>query len=228
MAGPLKTRKEAKREGARQVTEARRELVACCATGNWSGAAMFALDCGLSELMPALLYDAWQQGRITADELPSAMQEVWVHNCRPVLPVGERAWVRMFKASGFFFGSVQVIRNDERIVPAFEHLEAQPTEPLTIWRGAGLAHAGRGMSWTAHRNCAVHFAERYAAYRGDQGVWKATVPPVAVLALFGDEREQEVVIDPNMLRGRVSLDERIAEKIDEGRRGQVQRVISGA
>lgn len=73
----------------------------------------------------------------------------------------------------------------------------------------------------------MQFAEDAAA-RGEAGVWKATVPPQAVLALFGDEREQEVVVNPNMLRGRVALDERIPEKVDDERRDADRRGSSPA
>ena len=43
---------------------------------------------------------------------------------------------------------------------------------------------------------------------GDEG-GPELVPPRAVLALFGDDREQEVVVNPNMLRGRIEFDETI-------------------
>jgi hypothetical protein len=199
-----------------------------CDAGDWEGAARFALDSSLSNLMPALLYDAWQQGRITTDELPAAVQEVWVHNPRPVRLIGERAWVRMFTATGFIVVSVDVIRNGERIAPAFGHPEVHPTKPVTIWRGAGLATKGRGMSWSVHRDCAVAFAQRYARHWGEHAVWKATVPPRAVLALYGDEREQEVVVNPNMLRGRVALDERIADRSTMNTGSSCKGIISGA
>ena len=33
-----------------------------------------------------------------------------------------------------------------------------------------------------------------------------------MLAVFGDPREQEIVVNPSMLRGRIVLDERLAAK----------------
>jgi hypothetical protein len=41
---------------------------------------------------------------------------------------------------------------------------------------------------------------------------RAVVPPRAVLAMFGDEREQEIVVNPNMLTGRIALDEKVAAR----------------
>ena len=49
--------------------------------------------------------------------------------------------------------------------------------------------------------------QTWTARHVDAGVFSATIPVCAVLAVFGDEREQELVVNPNMLRNRVVLDE---------------------
>lgn len=231
MARSPNTREERRREEAQKKVQTRPDLDALCAKGDWESAAYLARYAYLSAEMPVMLYAAWRQGRITVDKLLPAIQAIWVHNRHPVPPIGERAWMRMFKAAkaaGFTGISENVTRENKRIVPAFEHLAEQPTAVLTIWRGAGLATNGRGMSSTVHRKLAVQFAEEYAAEGREQAVWKATIPPGAVLARFGDEREQEVVVNPNMLRDRVSLDQRITEQVDHEHRARLQRIISGA
>ncbi len=58
-----------------------------------------------------------------------------------------------------------------------------------------------------NRQYAVPFAKRWTARHVDAGVFSVTIPVCAVLAVFGDAREQELVVNPNMLRNRVVLDE---------------------
>jgi len=68
--------------------------------------------------------------------------------------LGERAWLRLFKA-GFFSVTVDPARSgDDR------RRADQPTGPVEAWRGASLRSKGRGMSWTLYRECAVPFAKR--------------------------------------------------------------------
>jgi hypothetical protein len=119
----------------------------------------------------------------------------------------------MFKAAGFLCQVVEesTTHQDgsvEKITTAYptELIEAQPDSPPTIWRGASLTSNGRGFSWTQYRECAEEFAETWAdLYRSPCGLYRADVPGRAVLAVFGDAREQEFVVNPNMLRGRVQL-----------------------
>ena len=85
-----------------------------------------------------------------------------------------------------------------------ELIEAPPDSPPTIWRGASLTSNARGFSWTQYRECAEEFAQGRAD-RSPSGLYRAEVPGRAVLAVFGDDREQEFVVNPNMLRGRVQL-----------------------
>jgi len=72
------------------------------------------------------------------------------------------------------------------------------------------------MSWTAHRECALEFAQGItASHLLEIAVYRATISERAILAAFADDREQECVGNPNMLRGRVMLDEVIpADSLD--------------
>lgn len=131
--------------------------------------------------------------------LELALWAVWVHNPSPLKGLGERRWLQLFKAAGF-----AVITGGT--VSEYEHLTVKPTEPITVWRGAALTNGG-GMSWSIHRECARVFAVGVSREGIESAVFEATIPGRAVLALFGDQREQECVVNPNMLRGRVPVDE---------------------
>lgn len=166
-------------------------------------AADFAVDCGLSDRLPSILYRTWQRGGI--EDLQPALWAVWVHNKSPRACLGERKWLELFKAAGFTVVTSTTVGEDTK----FGQLTERPSEPLELWRGAAVATNGRGFSWSVHRECAVEFAEGVAGVGFDAALFRAVVPPRAMLALFGDWREQEVVVNPNMLRGRVSVAERL-------------------
>jgi hypothetical protein len=121
----------------------------------------------------------------------------------------------MFKVAGFLCQVVDersLIHKDgtvEKIETPYvvEYVETPPPGPLVVWRGASLKSRGRGFSWTQYRDCAQeNFAQAWAdLYQSPSGLYRAEIPGRAVLAIFGDDREQEVVVNPNMLRGRVEL-----------------------
>ena len=71
---------------------------------------------------------------------------------------------------------------------------SQPTEDLTIYRGAAKGYERR-MSWTTDLARAAKFR------RTDGDVWKATVPPEAVLGRVENVREgeAEVIVHPEYL-----------------------------
>jgi hypothetical protein len=167
----------------------------------WS-VAISAVGIGLADEVPPIVYRAWQSGRLTGETLSEAIWAAWFHNKDPMRSIGQRAWVRLFKAAGFISAGYEKSEN------AYELHWDQPTEPVTVWRGAALDR-GRGMSWTLHRGCAADFAEAAARLGFDAGVFRAVVPPRAVLACFGDEREQEIVVNPHMLIHRIELAETI-------------------
>jgi len=167
----------------------------------WEASA-YAVSMGLAIHVPRMLYEAWKEGAIPDLEL--ALWAVWVHNRSPLQGLGERRWLQLFKAAGF----AVVTGGTAGTVAEYEHLSEKPTEPITVWRGAALTN-GRGMSWSVHRGCARGFAVGVSQDGIESAVFEATVPVRAVLALFGDAREQECVVNPNMLRGRVRIDEMI-------------------
>lgn len=141
----------------------------------------------------------------------------------------------MFKEAGFLSRMVtsRLLRPSgewEDVIERFPiALMEPPTSPLTIWRGASLSSQGRGMSWTQFRDCAVTFAQAWAdIHQGGSGLFRAVVPPAAVLAMFRDEREDEVVVNPNMLRGRVSLVDAIGESPESAaRKDALRKVMAG-
>jgi hypothetical protein len=201
----LMIRREQEREA-----DALREVEAALTNGDASTAVSYAIEEGVRPELPALLYRMWESGTIGGDEFHDALAWIWVESPAPLLVLGERAWLRMFKSAGF----VSLIVNT-RWTPlggssvndrGFDLITEKPTAPVKVWRGASFERRGRGMSWTLERECAVDFAER-AAPLAESGVFSALVPPRAVLAVFGSSHEQEVVVNPNMLRGRVVLDE---------------------
>jgi hypothetical protein len=206
-------------ERIRQEKEQELEDLALIESGLKAGnlsVVSYALDVGLTDEVPKILYRLWQESVVPPDRLEFAIYEVWVHNKSPVHGVtgdglGERAWLRLFKAAGFIGVFTELYHRVDgqrvQVEPAYPPLQEQPTEPFTVWRGAQLSK-GRGMSWSIHRDCAVGFADSWAAvYHSPTGVFRATLPAKAALAVFGDEREQEVVVNPNMLRGRIVLEE---------------------
>ncbi len=175
-------------------------------------AALHALQSSLSpDVVPPMLYDAWRSGELLSDDaIPRAIWGTWVYNKAPMRGLGERKWLQLFKAAGFVPIVVDEVRHTgaDGMVTVVEHafdlITEKRTRPMTVWRGAALRTAGRGMSWSVHRDCARLFAERVAATWQDAGVYEATISPRAVLAVFGDEREQEVVVNPNCLRGKAA------------------------
>lgn len=197
---------------AEEVEQERRQLAVIEAglpDDPW-GATMAAVNSSLADAVPGMLYRLWSEGTITEEQLPDAVTWTWIHNASPVSGLGERRWVELFKAAGVLRVFVDVHCGGELVPTKFQHLTEKPTEPITVWRGAALSTKGRGMSWSVHRECAKRFAQAWAdLYRSPTGLFRASVPPRSILALFGDDREQEVVVNPSMLRGRVEIVEEV-------------------
>lgn len=176
-------------------------------------AAAYAVSCGVADEVPKLLYALWISGEIPPEQLPYVIYAVWVRNRSPLSSLGERKWLALFKAMGFSIvnnGGGRTIDSSghaSAVQSSYTHLGSRPKVPIVVWRGCATSTRGRGMSWTMHRECANDFAKGVAAFGVEAGIYSATIPPRAVLALFGDEREQESVVNPNMLRGGISLDE---------------------
>jgi len=176
-------------------------------SGEFVGAAREALALGLADEIALQIYAMWSTGDLQGEALQDALQPAWVYNKSPVGAIDQRAWVRLFKACGPFTKSSEV----KGVDPAFEHLTEIPTEPFTIWRGSWLGSEGRGMSWSSHRPVAADFAD-LAALRGVAGLWEAKIRPAAVLALFNDEYQTEVVVNPDYLRRKRVLIEKVPAK----------------
>ena len=170
------------------------------------GASLQALSCGLSDYVPPMLYEAWVSGRLPEEDLGLALRAVWVHNKSPLRGLGERKWLQMFKAAGFVVASVEVKRGDAEIPTNFEHLSASRRIPSKSGEGPNCvptAAACRGLfTVTAPESLPKGGPTCISAHRVS---FVPSIPPSAVLALYGDEREQEVVVNPHMLRGRVAL-----------------------
>jgi hypothetical protein len=135
--------------------------------------------------------DAWWPN-LTMDEKRRLIVQVWEEAERPVPYFGESQWVAMFKETGFISDG-----------------PLRPTEPKRVWRGAPVASKGRGMSWSYDRTQAEAFASRHRKRFGiPTTVFSAVIPPTAILALngFSDESrgEQEAIVNPRMLKGRVA------------------------
>ena len=154
-----------------------------------------------------MLYRLWRAGRIAPIGLGEAVAAVWIHNRSPVSGLSMSRWVEMYLAAGYIAQCVDVRRDGERVKPRYEHIhfDGQPSHPLTLWRGTSIRAGGRGMSWTLHVGEAEEFARGLPMLdEAVPAVFQTTVPGRAVLAVFCDEREQEVVVNPHMLRGRAT------------------------
>lgn len=202
---------ELRAQEAEQEAELVRQIEQIAAEGEWYAVAEVAAGNNRSDLVPPLLYREWSHGRLSMEQLHWALAGAWVDNPRPQDCLGERKWLAMFKAAGWVTASVEAVIEGSAVEPDFTHYDAQPEGPILVWRGAAQDR-GRRMSWSAHRECAVGFAESAARLGFNACLYSAIVPARAVLASFGDEREQEYVVNPNMLRGRMSIVERFPAK----------------
>jgi hypothetical protein len=132
------------------------------------------------------LYEAWRLGYVTDEALRHVILEAWKHSW-PIFAVREQDWLAMFSATGFVSQGTP-----------------QPTEPLTIYRGAELSTNGYGMSWSLIREIAEDHAEMQMMSKSvfAPGVFEVTISPDAVLAMaVEDAGEDEVIVNPGRLHG---------------------------
>jgi len=183
--------------------------------GDASSVAAQALYEHLSGLLPGMLYRLWRAGELNDHQLRDAVAELWIKNKSPVSGdlspasgLSKRRWVELFHATDFLTRCEGVPRGEAPVAAALEHVhfEKQPTESLTVYRGEATRTQGRGMSWTLDPACAEKFAidTILNPETAEPTVFEATVPGRAVLAVFCDERDQEVVVNPKMLVGRAA------------------------
>jgi uncharacterized protein len=131
-----------------------------------------------------LLYKSWRLGLVTDETLRDVIIGVWQASW-PSLDLRQRDWLAMFSATGFVGEGTP-----------------QPTEPLTIYRGSKLYIGGRGFSWSLSREIAEDWAAAYKMAGYAAGVFEATIPPDAALAMVEKEAgEHEVIVNPKRLRG---------------------------
>ncbi|MGE0545074.1 MAG: hypothetical protein AB7R89_33370 [Dehalococcoidia bacterium] len=111
--------------------------------------------------------------------------------------VGQRRVVNLFRHAGFVTDTWDV---------------QPPTQPVFAWRGARPRH-GRGLSWTTDWVTAWFFAARHVQRSGRGYIYAAEMPPHAVLGIFRQRHEEELVVDPRAL-GTIYIAERLDPDAD--------------
>ena len=95
-------------------------------------------------------------------------------------------WVSRFRAVGYLTDC--------------EGLGMPPAAAVVVYRGAASLDGWRALSWTTSVACAAWFARRHVGWSGHGPIlFRAVVPPEAVLARFAAQGESEVVVDPAAL-----------------------------
>lgn len=76
-------------------------------------------------------------------------------------------------------------------------MEKTVTGPMTLYRGERDRSVHGGMSWTTDRSVAEGFASRFATDDDDAGtIYSCIVDPDDILAVYADDGEHEVLVDP--------------------------------
>ncbi len=149
-----------------------------------SGLNMLPIEILLTDIIPlkaqrALLPHTWA----VATDFPSTYAET-------------DTFVKLFERTGF--------------VSDFEDVR-RPEEPIEVFRGVTgrQSQLARRMCWTLDLDKARWFAHRldhltHPVYDGkhviEPTVWRSVAPPAAVLALFYEQNELEVVVNPRRLQ----------------------------
>lgn len=155
---------------------------------------------------------------VPAEALPSLLPHAWVFSTHyPSTHANTETYVAMFRRAGF----------------VSDHRDAEPpTEPMTVYRGVPHARAegADAIAWTLDLDVARVFSHRLdnladPALFGEHvhviepTVWRAIAPPESVLAMFCEQNELEVVVDPGTLQ-EVEVIERSAPDVEASRLGQ--------
>jgi len=136
----------------------------------------------------------WAQGCLTREHLNTLLAENWGLGGWPAdMGLGTRRLVRMFRDAGFVTDTAGI---------------TAPTEPITLYRGAGI-HNVRGLAWSTDEQVAAWFAVRLHHFMPETYpcLYTVTMPPHHVLGRFLGVREEEVVVNALALRGRVDFGE---------------------
>lgn len=135
-----------------------------------------------------LLHQWWRAGWLDDPKrLSPLLLEAWRGPRYPTMSLEDRDWLDLFKAVGF----IGFDFTDGAAIPP-------PSRPLLLYRGVGPSRSPAGMAWTEDLETAREFANS-ADNRSAGVVYRALVPPRAVLAIFRDKEENEVVVDPREL-----------------------------
>jgi hypothetical protein len=115
---------------------------------------------------PRVLRDRFREGNLPAGDLPELIAFAWTRDYAPTSDISEADWLEIFHEAGFFSYP--------------PNSRGRPAVAITLYRGSTVARLRR-MSWTADRKMADLLGMRHARY-GAAAIYKATVPPDAVLA----------------------------------------------
>jgi len=176
-------------------------------------AALFAQELAKPDPEPVRAFEQIAHGMnidplevLIANILPVAWQGAllpyfWsIRSNYPSMYAGTNTFVRLFERVGF--------------VSDYEDVE-RPTEPMVIFRGATNTptQLARGMAWTTDLDKARWFSHRLDHLLDPKlkqygvvpqvirpTVWSAEISPEGILAMFYQQNELEVVINPRRLR----------------------------
>lgn len=127
------------------------------------------------------LFSLWAAGLIPSCDLGSFLEEVWIDS-ENIFQFPQKMILSMFEASGF-------IGDD------------MPDKEMVVYRGVASKASVKSFSWTDDIERAEWFARRF----GSGKVFKALIPPSWVLARISSRGENEIVVNPSMLRHVVEL-----------------------
>lgn len=131
---------------------------------------------------PDLLLTLIEESCLTPAAVRELLADVWTVTEFPGHNGGVDRWRDAFDQAGW-------LSDDD---------SAQPTEPLTLYRGATPEHQ-YGMSWTADPERARWFAKRFSSPHSPGYIYRRTFAPREILARFTGRNEDEYVvwIDPD-------------------------------
>lgn len=136
---------------------------------------------------PELVYSLHATDHLTQAVATVAVPEAWSDHEFPLKVLGKRAWLTLFKFSGFTIDGKPADR---------------PAEPTRVYRGADEVNR-LGWSWTTDIDMARWFAARRLGTCPPRCVWTLLAPPDRQLAHIGgpdSRQEAEVVVNARGLK----------------------------
>ena len=162
------------------VSGARTALTAAAAEPRWWIAPRDEIEAADPDERCRVVDRLWTEGRLTIPALRRGLSLAWGACHWPEEQLPGNRWVAMFKAAGYISGHAG---------------NATPAMPLAVYRACDPGRAKR-LTWTMSMDHVRLFQSRFDRAE----VWRAVVPPAAVLARFG-EGSVEVVVDPSCFDG---------------------------